>query len=803
MAALCLAGSGAMAQSGPTQLPAVTVDAPAAASAPARRAPARPTPVPDVSPTPVEAATGASATVDPSPGAGQPASAAAQGPAAPGSAIVAAKDANPRANPAAPWQVERSASDKLTEPLIDLSRTVTIIPKEVIEEKGATSLRELVRTTPGLTLGSGEGGNAFGDRVFIRGFDARNDMFIDGVRQSGVTTREMFNTEQVEVVAGPSGSISGRGTAGGAINIVTKKPLEQDFYNADMTVGTDWTKRFTGDVNYNVSDKFAFRVNLLAQGADVAGRDYVYDNRYGISLAGLWKPADNVRVSLDTTFVYFNQLPDWGVPFDPTTRQPFTKSGVNRSNYYGIPSRDFQNNWQEVTTAGVEWDVNDWIKVSNRTRYSYTVTDYVAGKPGTPNMSNRNPALWTVASTPASRYQINQTIANVTDSTWTFDTGAFNHTLVAGMELSRELVSQDSYNGLAIECFPNCTSTAATGINLNLWNPEPGYVGSSQSPTRANRPADTTVNTLSLYALDTIKWNERLFLNLGTRVDNYNISRTPYASATVSNNSNIFNWNAGLLYKVMPNLSAYIAYGTSSNPVGSELDAGSDAYGGLELRNSVFKPELNTAFEAGLKWEVFDRRLLLTAAIFQTTKQNARETVGPILMDTAAYRVRGVELGWAGAITDRWSLFGGAVFLNTRMTESALPDQVGLPLANVANTSFNILSKYKVTDKLSLGAQATYKGEILGGTLQAVSYPVGTVNVAGVTQNTPSGYNRLPGGWRFDLMADYKINENLTAKFMVLNLFNATLYDAMYRSNSPYVYIQPGRVAYATLSAKF
>ena len=102
-------------------------------------------------------------------------------------------------------------------------KTVTVLSKEVLEDKNATTLKQAILSTAGVTLGTGEGGNAFGDRFFIRGFDARNDVFIDGVRDSGVSVRENFFTEQVEILRGPGSSFAGRGTTGGAINIVTKQ----------------------------------------------------------------------------------------------------------------------------------------------------------------------------------------------------------------------------------------------------------------------------------------------------------------------------------------------------------------------------------------------------------------------------------------------------------------------------------------------------------------------------------------------------------------------------------------------------
>ena len=148
---------------------------------------------------------------------------------------VAAADADPYADPATPYKVDRLSSNKFTEPVLNTPRTITVLTKEVLEDKNATTLREIGRSTAGVTLGTGEGGNAFGDRFFIRGFDARNDIFVDGVRDPGVSIRENFYTEQVEILRGPGSTFAGRGTAGGAINIVTKQAGDRDFYDVNVT----------------------------------------------------------------------------------------------------------------------------------------------------------------------------------------------------------------------------------------------------------------------------------------------------------------------------------------------------------------------------------------------------------------------------------------------------------------------------------------------------------------------------------------------------------------------------------------
>ena len=209
--------------------------------------------------------------------------------AAPAAAPVAAPVAeagkaglSPYADPVAGYRAVTSANSLLGQPLLETARTVTALTSEVLEDKNSTSIRELARTTPGMTLGTGEGGNAFGDVLFIRGFKASNDTFIDGVRDAGVAVRETFMAEQVEITKGPSGSIAGRGTTGGALNLVTKKPQDSDFTETETSLGSNDLARQTVDWNKVWNDRFKTRVGAMSQVAGVAGRDVASDDRRGL-----------------------------------------------------------------------------------------------------------------------------------------------------------------------------------------------------------------------------------------------------------------------------------------------------------------------------------------------------------------------------------------------------------------------------------------------------------------------------------------------------------------------------------------
>src|SRR5262245_57355157 len=156
-------------------------------------------------------------------------------------------------------------SDKFTAPLLDTPKSVTVISEALIAETGSTNLVDALRTVPGITFNAGEGGQPAGDNLKIRGFDAGSDVFIDGVRDAGSQTRDVFALEQIEVVKGPGSAYTGRGSTGGSVNLVTKKPGMDDFVLANIGAGTDRYGRAAIDMNMRLGDSAGFRLNLLKQ----------------------------------------------------------------------------------------------------------------------------------------------------------------------------------------------------------------------------------------------------------------------------------------------------------------------------------------------------------------------------------------------------------------------------------------------------------------------------------------------------------------------------------------------------------
>jgi len=749
-----------------------------------------------------------------------------------------AADRNPYADAAAPYKVDHvQASGKFPEPLLNTPKTVTVLSKEVLADENATSLKQAVLNTAGVTLGTGEGGNAFGDRFFVRGFDTRNDVFIDGVRDSGVSVRENFFTEQVEILRGPGSSFAGRGTTGGAINIVTKQATtEKSFYNMDTTYASDATKRVTLDVNQVISPTLAIRAGGLFQDAGVEGRSFISDDRGGGFAALTWKPVDAVKVTANYIHTDIHGMPDFGVPYlrtgptnalgqyTTTAGGPAPEFGVNRDNFYGFVNRDFFEVHQDIATVDTEVKITPDLTFSDKVRGSKSLLNYIGTIP-----ESANPVTNTLTANTLSRYQPTDVVANQSEFTYKFDTGNWRHTAVAGVEVSRETSSIDTYAGLNGESSNGIVVNASgSPTNVSITNPQYTFATFPTTPTLTGKPTQIAIDTASGYLLDSANYRDLLILNGGVRFDDYNIKAAGYG--TSGSVAGVFgsqaaefgmpNFNLGLTLKPLPITSIYVAYATSSDPVGSEFDGTSAAYGGLAPvlnggSNQIFGPMKNTAIEVGNKWELFDRHLLVSGALFQTNVTNARESVNitstanqtaacpynvsiggtqPCVTAGAAYQIRGIDLEVAGKITDKWSVFGGLVLMKSEVTKSLVApadpalysSNVGLPLANIANQSFSLLSKYQIDDRWEVGGQAVYRSKILGGTLLAAN------------QGTS-----LPSFWRFDSFAEAKIDRNWTAKLFVNNIFNKLYYTAFYQSAAPFTLEAPGRTVAVMLSARY
>ena len=411
---------------------------------------------------------------------------------------------------------------------------------------------------------------------------------------------------------------------------------------------------------------------------------------------------------------------------------------------------------------------------------------YIGTLPNSPVTTAANPGDWRFTASPQSRNQWVDILANQEEATFKFNTGSVKHNAVVGLEVSNERIGIDRYTGLSSEAFGGVAFNGNGALaNQSIYLPTYTFAPFNTIPSLIGNPTRYNVDSKAFYVMDTANWQDTIILNGGVRYDGYDLrSSNNTASARSTRISSIIT-SAPSSSRCRSEASMRP---TRRRPIRSAPNSTVPRtdYGGVPPNAAmILGPERNKAAEVGTKWELFDRHLLVTGALFHTEKDNARETVNGVLTSGAAYQVEGIDLEVSGKITDRWSVFGGLVLMRSKVTQSGIASNIGLQMANIAHESFSMLSKYKFDDGWELGGQAVYRSKIYGGTFGA---------------NTGT---ELPSYWRFDAFVEKKIDKNWTMKLYAQNLTNKLYYDTLYRSATPFVAVAPGRAFYLVTSAKF
>ncbi len=688
------------------------------------------------------------------------------------------------------YKAEKASSSKFTAPLIDTPKSVTVVPENVIKDTGSVTLQDALRTVPGITFGSAEGGGSIGDRPFIRGFDSQASMYVDGLRDVGGQSRETFAIESVEVIKGPSGAYDGRGSAGGSINLVTKQPKAVNFIAGSVGVGTDQYKRATLDGNYLLGEEVAVRMNLMSHTADTPGRDDVDVRRLGFAPSITFGLTTPTSLNLSYYYMKSDDMPDYGIPYTFTTAANRLANGdkpakVDKDNFYGLKNRDFRETEANIGTATLKHAFSDTTILRNTTRYGVTSNDYIVT---VPDDSKGNVKNGNVLRAAKNRNTRTETIANVTDISFEFDTGHVKHNFNTGVEISHEESVNRPY--IIASLGTTCTPALLTSFDCtSLANPDADDPWSGSITKDVNHDTTRTI-TKSAFAFDSMELSEKWLLNLGLRFDDYKTDlnkETGGALAGVyTNDKSFWNYQAGLVYKIQPNASVYVSYGTSSSPSGI---SGGNAADGLIGRTALsdlsdLEPERSKSYEIGTKWDVLEN-LALTAAIFKIEKTNARVALADGTTDVAGTQeVKGFEVGAAGKLTSKWQLFAGYTYLDSELVDNGDAAQAirneGNRFPNTARNSASLWTTYDILPKLTIGGGAFYVGEQFGNVDNSVSIP---------------SYVRL------DAMAGYQIDKNLSLQLNIQNLADKRYFDTAYSNH--YAQVAAGRLSLLTLNFKY
>lgn len=696
------------------------------------------------------------------------------------------------------YNPQRLQSPKYTEPLRDIPQTITVIPKAVIEDRGAFSLRDVLKNTPGISMQAGEGGAVSGDNLSIRGFSARSDIYLDGVRDYANYNRDPFNTEQVEITKGPSSSTVGRGSTGGSINTVSKMANLTDSASGTVSAGTSNLYRGTMDVNQTLSEHTAFRLNGMYHTADTPGRDDVSMERYGIAAslgAGL---GTDTRFMLNYQRLEESNVPDYGLPWIPSNgtfggtgtvlagQQNQAPPGVSYNTFYGIPGVDYEKIQTDHYTAIFEHDFTKDVRLRNVTRYSRSHRDSVSTSPRLRDTSAAAGNQYTTILNRQlqRRQQFTEMFGNQTNLVADFATGPIKHALVTGMEFYLEHQQNANVAGIA-------TLT-------DLYNPGLILPPSAVPPANAQdittmypglpAPTEAYLYTVSAYVFDTMKIGRHWEISTGLRYDHmYATVSLPGNAPGYANADDLFSWKAALIYKPVKQGSFYFGYGTSFNPT---IDGASGAGLGLAASNTNvstvgLNPEHTGTYELGTKWDVLEERLSLTAALFRAEKSNARTTDASGITTLAGNQiVQGIEFSATGNITKNWQVFGGYAYMKSETKASTNVGDVGQSLSNAPNQTFNLWTTYNVTEKFQAGFGAQYMG----------------IRTSSNGATATSGIRVAPCYWTLDAMLNYKFSEKLSLRLNIYNLADERYIGSV--GGGQFV-PGPGRSAALTASIKF
>lgn len=652
-------------------------------------------------------------------------------------------------------------------PILETPQTISVIPDQLLVEQGRRTLRDSMRNITGISIQAGEGNPPGGGDAFtIRGFNARDDIYVDGARDMGNYFRDPFNADRIEVTKGPASAFSGRGNIGGTVNIVTRTPTLEGRSAAELSVGTDDLLRATADYNVVLSEEngIAFRLNAMTHQADEPGRDVVRNERWGVAPSIAFGLGGDTQLTLSYLHQEQDDVPDFGLP----NARNFTLAGsgfegavapVDPSNFYGY-STDYRDIEVDIATARIAHEISEIATVRSVLRYARTHNDSIASAPrfvgavatlngATQAVGNRKP-----------RDQEDTLFTSQTDITMSLDTGGLSHTLVVGMEISRE----EAENRRRLD---------ANGPNMNLFDP----VLQAAAPIAYNGTrARLNVDTNSFYLFDTIEIGPQWRVVAGARYDDVETrvrgfddnGIAPGFVTDLTATDTEVSGNLGLVFKPTEATSLYVAYGTAFEPSGrAEIVqlAGGNNNPPTTLAAFNVDPERTESWEAGFKWDALEGRLALAAAVFQITKTDAR-TPGvnpgdpPTVLD-GEQEAQGLELSAVGEIAPGLNIFAGYTYLDGEVTESNTPFEEGQRLDNMPEHSASVWLSYALTERLLVGGGVQYVGERLS-------------NI----RSTPTDNFVItaPDYTIGDLFAAYQLSDAVSLRLNVYNVSDETYY---------------------------
>ncbi|AZL71482.1 TonB-dependent siderophore receptor [Pseudomonas oryziphila] len=543
---------------------------------------------------------------------------------------------------------ESKSALKIDAPLRDIPQTVNVVPESVIKDQGAQSMEDVLKNVPGVGLSNGDGQR---DQVTIRGFSAIGDMYVDGIRDDALYFRDLSNVERVEVIKGPAAVLYGRGSSGGLINSISKKPGLAPKQEVGMTLDTEGKRRTQFDSGWAAPEgNQAYRVTGAFEDSDTF-RDDGYTDRKAIAPSAWFKLSDDLELNLGATYLYDKRLIDFGIP--AVGNRP---ANVDRDKRFGSgnASQDYARSEVFSFTASLDYRINDDFTLTNTSRY------YRYDLDRNNTLADSSPTRFVTAPNGELLVKLNR--GNVARD----ESGVFNQTelkqqaQLAGMQHNLlygvEVGFQDKYQRVYSQ-----NNVARVPVYRDA------LVGVPDHAANLSSNGTNYQQTSGFYVQDLIELTSQWKALLGVR---YDIFGQEYNDARVQNvdldrTDKTWSPRAGLVFQPDQIQSYYVSVSRSYQPSG-EVFAVSPTNAGLE-------PEETTNYEVGAKWDLLDSRLSLTAAVFRLERTNMKtaDPANPNLTILAGeQRTDGFEATLSGQLSDKWQVYAGYAYLDAEITKS-------------------------------------------------------------------------------------------------------------------------------------
>lgn len=632
------------------------------------------------------------------------------------------------------YQVKSTKSATKTDtPLRNIPQSISVVTDKQIKDQNMQGMADVVRYVPGVQMAQGEGHR---DAPILRGTISTADFYVDGMRDDVQYLRDLYNSERVEVLKGSSGMIFGRGGTGGLINRVTKQAGWQDRNEIGLSYGSWDKRRITTDVNKGINEQVAVRMNAMFEDSN-SYRDHVDVERWGINPTATFRLGDATTLEVGYEHFEDNRVVDRGVP--SFNGKPLK---LKESTYIGNPDLSDSTAQVDALNARISHEFANGSTLVNQTRYADYEKFYGNVFPGAYNNSTKTIGIAAYTSATDRKNLINQT-----DYTFSVDTFGIGHTVLTGMELSRQVTDNYRQSGVF------ASSNKSVGLDDTIYRLPISFANNGGSDANNRSVAETA----ALYVQDQIELNSQWEAIVGVRYDNFKVDLDNRNNNTeLSSSDELFSPRAGLIYKPLDNLSLYTSYTIAHVPRAGEQLAG------LTLGNRALDPEKFINKEIGAKWDITER-MAATLALYRLDRTNVAvaDPNNPgqsILVD--GQRVKGVELGLSGNLTDAWQITGGYAY---QESEVLAGNDKGNKIAQVPRNSISLWNRYDFNSQWGVGLGAVYQSDVFAGADNTV---------------------KMPSFTRVDAALYYTVNPQLKLQLNVENLFDEEYYTSAHSNTN-------------------